>query len=103
MQHNFLSNYCLFYFTMETGECYKMLSLLHTVAVHRLPTKEIEYSAYEGRREAKQVLRPKEKNVRAEFDLAVIKDEDVLFLYNRERSSSDPRGGHMTISSREFF
>jgi hypothetical protein len=34
----------------------------------------------------------------------VIRDEDVLFMYNREKSvGSETKAGHMTLSSKAFF
>ena len=73
MQNNFLSNYCLFYCTMDTAQCYKALSLISTMNIQRLPPKEIEYATYEGRREVKQSVRSKEKSLRTEFDLTVLR------------------------------
>lgn len=73
MHNSFLSNYCLFYCAIETAECYKALSLISTMNIQRLPPKEIEYGTYEGRREVKQSVRSKERSLRAEFDLTVLK------------------------------
>ena len=73
MQNNFLSNYCLFYCTMDTAQCYKALSLISTMNIQRLSPKEIEYATYEGRREVKQSVRSKEKSLRTEFDLTVLR------------------------------
>lgn len=83
MHDNFTSNYCLFYCSMETAECYKALSLISTMNIQRLPPKQIEYASYEGRREVKQSVRSKEKSLRTEFDLTVLKEEDVMFMHNR--------------------
>lgn len=41
MQHNFLSNYCLFYMTVQARECYRMLSVLSSMSVVRLPEKRL--------------------------------------------------------------
>lgn len=40
----------------------------------RMPLKNLEYNLYEGRREIKQINKPKEKNLKTEFELTVIKD-----------------------------
>jgi hypothetical protein len=74
---------------------------MSTMNVQRLPPKEIEYSTYEGRREVKQSVRLKEKSLRTEFDLTILREEDVMFMHNRERGSE--KGGSMTISSLPFF
>lgn len=41
MQHNFLSNYCLFYMTVQARECYRMLSVLSSMNIVRLPEKRM--------------------------------------------------------------
>lgn len=59
MQHNFLSNFCLFSTVIDTTECYKILSVLNSMSIQRLPLKQLEVALYEGRREIKQMNRPK--------------------------------------------
>lgn len=46
MQHNFLSNYCLFYMTVDAKECYKILSVLSSMSVLRLPEKQMEMAVF---------------------------------------------------------
>lgn len=101
MQHNFLCNYCLFYLTVQPRECFRMLSVLASMGVLRLPQKRIELAVFEGRREVKAVARAKDKVLRSESELVVIRDEDAQFLLNREKGES--KSSHMAIGSRDCF
>lgn len=101
MQHNFLSNYCLFYMTVQSRECFRMLSVLSSMSVVRLPEKRLEVAVFETRREVKAVARAKDKVVRSECELVVVRDEDAQFLLHRERGEG--KGGHMAIGSRHCF
>lgn len=53
----------------------------------------------------KAVARVKEKVVKSECELILIKDEDVqfMFMFNREKSLADSKGGHMAIGSKHSF
>jgi hypothetical protein len=104
MQHNFLSNYCLFYMMMESRECYKILSILDTMSTVRMPVKTMDYLVYEARKEVKPMARPKDKNLKSEFEMIIIKDEDVHFMFNREKTAvTEGKGGHLAIGSKYFL
>lgn len=51
----------------------------------------------------KVVARVKDKAVKSECELILVKDEDVQFMFNREKSLADSKGGHMAIGSKHSF
>lgn len=90
MQSNLLSNYCLFFATLESQDCFKILSQLNTMPVSVLPSKSIEFRLLESRKEIKNpLMKPKEKPSRVvEYEVAVVRDQQVSFLFSQEKSPS---------------
>lgn len=103
MQHNILSNFLTFSTTLSSEQWLRALSHLTTMPVTSLEPYQLDYAFIKNRNNIKTTFNHKEKIIKQEFDLTILKFKGWAFIRNKEKGGlvGNPRGS-MTISDQSF-
>lgn len=103
MQHNLLSNFLTFHTTLDSERWLMILSHLTTMPLTKCQPYKFEYCFVKNRNNIKTTFNYKEKIIRQEFDMTIIKNKEFAFIKNKEKNGlvGNPKGS-MVITDQSF-
>ena len=95
---NMLGNFMLLHTTISSEQWFKILPYLQTMPIADMESQRIEHEEYKMTRSGKGMF-SKNKNVVQEYQMVVVRNSQVCFMWNREKGER----GSMAISEAGFM